>query len=215
MGYRLHRGGRLRGRLGAALGGDAALGDRAWRRILHLLGGLVVLYYLLPPRPLGVPNEALLLAGLAVVLALEALRHLVGLEMPTVRPVEARRPASYAYFAIALVAAVLLFPEPIGAVVALGTALIDPLIGELRGSRAGRRWYPLGPFAAYAALAALLFRATTGWSGAAILLLALLGAGVALAAERPKWRWVDDDLLMTLAPAVVLLAAAAALTGLR
>lgn len=202
---RLHRGGRFRAWLGARLGGDVALGDRAWRRILHCLGVGVLFYYILPPGFfLVITVEQALLLALAVMLVLEALRHLVGLELPTVRPFEQGRVASFAYFAIALVLAVLLFPKPVGIAVAAGTALIDPLIGELRLSARFRPLYPELPIAAYAVLAGSAFALTSGWSVLEVGLLAVVGAGVAVAAEHPKSRWVDDDLAMTIAPAIVL-----------
>jgi dolichol kinase len=208
---RLHRGGRFRGWLGARLGGDAALGDRAWRRVLHLLGALVLLYYVLPDRVFVVAStEQVLFVALALVAALELLRHLVGLELPTVRPLERGRPASFLYFAVGLVAAVVLFPRPIGAAVALGTAWVDPLIGELRRSVRGRSLYPAVPLAAYATIATVVFAlAAPAWHPIEVAGLAALAAAIAVAVERPKHRLLDDDLVMTIAPAVVLLAATA------
>ena len=156
---RLHRGGRFRGWLGRRFGGDGELGDRIWRRLLHLVGGAVVLYYLLPSNVFVViTTQEALLFGLAFVLALELMREVAGLEMPTVRAVERDRVASFAYFAVALVAAVLLLPAPIGATVVLGTALIDPLIGELRLSNRLRAAYPILPILLYAGLADVVSR---------------------------------------------------------
>jgi len=39
-------------------------------------------------------------------------------------------------------------------------------------------------------------------------------APIAVAAERPKWPWVDDDLVMTLVPALFLYAAGVLALGL-
>jgi hypothetical protein len=207
---RLHRGGRFRGWLGRRLGGDVDLGDRAWRRLLHLVGGLVVLYYVLPPGVFVViTTEEALLFGLAFVLALELLREVAGLEMPTVRAVERERVASFAYFAVALVVAVLLLPAPIGAAVVLGTALIDPLIGELRRSPRWRAAYPGLPVVAFAALAFGVFTVMSPWPFGERFLLALGAGFAAVACEYPKVRWVDDDLVMTLLPGLLLFAAAA------
>jgi hypothetical protein len=205
--WRLHRGGRFRSWLGARFGGDRELGDRLWRRILHGLGALVVLYYVLPSRLfVVVSTEEVILALLALVLLLEAARQLGALELPTVRPFEKDRVASFAYYSIALVAAVLVFPEPIGATVAVGTALVDPLIGELRGSARFRSYYPGLPITLYTIIGLGAFLATTTRDYDSSLLLAFAAALVAVAAERPKNRWVDDDLLMTIAPALLLLA---------
>lgn len=207
MARRLHRDGRFRTWLGARLGGDRELGDRALRRIFHGLGAAVLLYYVLPPHLLGRwPNAVLLFAALGGIVLLELLRLGAGLELPTIRPYEQRRPASYAYFAVALVAAIVLFPEPIAAAVVLMTALVDPLLGELR--RGVRR--PAGVLGVAGAVAFALafsaFRFVGAWALLPSAGLAALGASLAVLAEWPKWRGIDDDLAMTLVPGAVLYA---------
>lgn len=215
MGRRLHRGGRFRRWLGRRLGGGEALGDRAWRRILHGLGAGATVYYLLPTELVGgVSKLDLLLVLLAAVLLLEALRLGAGLDLPTVRPYERRRLASFAFFAIALTLALLLFPVPIGAATILGASWVDPLAGELRGSPRYRRGYPVVPGIVYAGLATSMLVA---WSPIPLLPALGVGAGmaiVALAAEYPKSRWIDDDLAMTLLPAAAAWGLAAALPPL-
>ena len=202
---RLHRYGRFRSWLGRRLGGDAQLGDRAWRRILHALGAAVLLYYLLPPNVLfGAPNTIIPVLALIAVLVLEGLRLGGYVEVPAIRPYEAHRPASYAFFGIALVAAVLLFPEPIAAAVILGTAWVDPLAGELRQSARYRKLYPGLPYATYVGLTLLALSAIGAYPIVSALGLGLLAAAVALVVEWPKWGVVDDDLAMTIVPGAVL-----------
>jgi len=202
---RLHRGGRFRTWLGARLGGDFALGDRVWRRILHGLGAAVLIYYPLPNDFFVVlPKAYVLLIALIAVLGLEALRHSVRLELPTIRPYEAGRVGSFAWFALAIVAAILLFPPAIAAAVVLGCALVDPLAGELR-----RRPVPSAvawglPFGAYAALAFVGLVGVGGWPPLPSAGLALAAAAIGVAVEGPRFRGVDDDLAMTLAPALAL-----------
>jgi hypothetical protein len=207
MRLRFHRGGKLRTWLGAKFGGDLELGDRIWRRCLHFAGALVLLYYLLPARFfLVVTNLEALLLALAAVLVLELLRHVAHAELPTIRPHEEHRVASFAFYAVALVAAVVLFPAPIATVVVLGTSFIDPLIGELRVRKLSFRTYPAVPVASYfvIALAAL----EVGWQIPLKVAIpaAAIGAWAAVAVESPRVRGVDDDLAMTLVPAVILLA---------
>ncbi len=205
MGWRLHRHGRFRAWLGARLGGDAELGDRAWRRALHVLGAAALVYYLLPEEAFVVaPKWEVLLAALVAVLVLEVLRHKAGLELPTIRPYEARRVASFAFFAVAVVAAILLFPPPIAVAVVLGTAIVDPLAGELRDSPHYRPLYPLIPFGIYTGLAFGALVAVGNWPPPDAFFFAVVAAGLALLAERPKYRWGDDDFVMTFAPALVL-----------
>jgi hypothetical protein len=205
MGPRLHTGGRFRTWLGAKFGGDFALGDRIWRRILHGLGAAVIVYYPLPTDFFVIaPKVYILLAALAAVLALEALRHAVDLDIPTIREYERERIGSFAVFAVSIVAVILVFPEPIAAAVILGTAIADPIAGELR-----RRPSPVGvdiaiPFAVYAALAFAGLAIVGSWPWVDSGVLALLAAAIAIAIERPKVWWLDDDLTMTLVPAFAL-----------
>jgi hypothetical protein len=205
MELRLHRQGRFRRWLGARFGHDEVWGDRLWRRLLHGLGSFVLVYYLLPDRFFVLlPKEAVLLAALAAVLAIELARHAVGLELPTIRPYERRRVGSYAFYSIALAGAILLFPEPIAVAVVLGTAFVDPVAGELRGDPAHRGRYPGVPFVLYTALAAVALVRVGGWPLLPGVALAALAAAVGLAAEWPKVAWLDDDLAMTFAPAIAL-----------
>lgn len=202
---RLHRGGRFRRWLGARFGGDEALGDRLWRRGLHLLGPAVLLYVPFPEEIGGVvPKLALLLGTYVVVVVLELLRHLGRVELPGMREYERGRPASFVFYATALVVAVLAFPLPIAAAVVFGTAWVDPLIGELRGTASGRRAYPLLPFAVWVGLALGSLSGIGGWPILPAAAVALPAGAVALVVERPKLRWMDDDLAMTIVPAVVL-----------
>ena len=208
MGWRLHRGGRFRRWLGGRFGGDERTGDRILRRLFHLAGVAVLAYYVLPPQFfLVLPTESVLVLALIAVLAIELVRLLGGVEVPTIREYERRRMASYAWYGIALVVAVLIFPKPVAIAVVLGTALVDPLIGELRQSAAAyARWYPWLPVLVYLALAVLPLM-WYGWGPVRSAAAAAVAGVVAVAVERPKVAEVDDDLAMTILPAVVLTAA--------
>ncbi|MFZ3355760.1 MAG: hypothetical protein WA549_03255 [Thermoplasmata archaeon] len=205
MAIRLHRGGRLRRWLGTQLGGDWELGERVWRRILHLFGGLALLYYLVPSNFfVVVPKWVVLLLLLAVIVIVEALRHSIGLELPTIRPFETHRIGSYAFYSAALAIALLFFPEPIAVAVILGAAIVDPLIGELRLHPTARRYYPIVPGLVYVALAFPAFWLVGGWTGPSSLLFAFGAAALAITVEWPKRSWWDDDLTMILAPGLIL-----------
>jgi hypothetical protein len=189
-------------------GGGHELGDRMMRRGLHLAGLAVLLYFVLPSGFFVVlPVRTVLLLALFAVLVLEMVRLGTGLELPAIRPYERHRVASYAWYAVALVVAVLLFPESVATAVVLGTALVDPLIGELRrGSGTWRRSYPWLPLALYALLAGTALTVVGGWSAARAGAGAAVAALVAIGSERPKLLSLDDDLAMTLVPAAALYA---------
>ncbi|MCI4348707.1 MAG: hypothetical protein L3J93_00585 [Thermoplasmata archaeon] len=201
----LHRGGRWRAWLGRQFGGETELGDRIWRRCLHLIGALVLVYYLLPTGFFVVlPNSRVLLLALFLVLLLEALRILGRIELPTIRPHEHERVASFAYYAVALVAAVLLFPEPIAIAVVLGTAIVDPVIGELRRLPKPRPAQPVLPLLVYSGLAFAALRGIGGWGVHPAILATGIAAVAAVGIESLRMRSLDDDLTMTLVPGVIL-----------
>ena len=215
MALRLHRHGRFRHWLGQALGGDDALGDRAWRRIMHSLGAAVLVYYLFPDNFFVIaPKVDILLAVLAFVIVLEILRHTAGLQLPTLRPYEVHRVASFVFYSLALVLAIVLFPLPIAAAVILGTSIVDPLLGELRQERASPVLAVGIPLGAYGGLAFLGLVAVGGWPAGPSAVLAAAAAPLAVAAEWPKSPWVDDDLVMTLVPGLFLYGAGILALGL-
>jgi hypothetical protein len=209
MDLRLHRGGKFRRWLGRRLGGDFELGDRVWRRALHVIGAATLVYYLLPTDFfLIAPKEYVLLAALAAVWVVELLRHAVGLELPTIRPYEEGRVGSFAIFGTAIVIAILVFPLPIACAVVLGTAIVDPLAGELRRNPRYRRMDAVLPYGVYVLLAFVGLAVLGRWPAVPSFGLALLAGAIAVAVERPKVWWYDDDLAMILVPALVLYAIA-------
>ncbi len=215
MDFRLHQGGQFRRWLGERLGGDFALGDRIWRRILHGLGAIVLVYFVVPNGFfVFAPKEVILLVLLGLVVVAELLRFTVGLELPTVRDYESHRVGGYVYFAVALTIVVLLFPEPIAVAVVLGTAFVDPVAGELRTAGRSRSLYPAVPVALYAVLAFTSLAIVGRWPWGLDALLALAAAALAVAVERPKLPWVDDDFVMTIVPALFLYGAGVLALGL-
>jgi dolichol kinase len=182
---------------------------------MHALGAAVIVYYVIPTDFFIIaPKADILLTLLAIIFLLEALRHTVGLELPTVRPYEAHRIGSYVFYSLALVIAVLVFPEPIGAAVALGTAIVDPIVGELR-----QRHQPTSvtvgvPLVAYWLLAITGLAGVGHWPWAISAALAAVAAPIGVASERPKWPWLDDDLVMTVVPALFLYVAGVWALGL-
>ena len=207
--------GRLRRRLAVALGRDEAAADRVSRRILHGAGAFILVYYPMPVYFfLVLPKEAVLLLALAAVGAIEVLRLGFGTKVPTIRDYEARRPASYVFYAVALVIAVLLFPVPIAAAVVLGTAIVDPLAGELRAQPRWARFQLVAPFTVYTVLATVALGLLGPWPWGWSVGLGALAAAVGVSVERWRFRWVDDDLSMTVVPALVLYAVGIGLLGL-
>ena len=172
---------------------------------MHTFGATVLVYYAIPNDFFVIaPKAVILLAALAAMFLLEGLRHAAGLELPTIRPYEVHRVASFVFFSSALVIAVLLFPLPIAAAIVLGTALVDPIAGELRSQHASPLLAVGIPLAAYGLLAFVGLAAIGGWPAGDSALLAAAAAPLAVVAELPKYPWVDDDLVMTVVPGLFL-----------
>jgi hypothetical protein len=212
---RLHRGGGFRRRLAAVLGREESAGDEIWRRMVHAAGAFVLVYFVVPSGFfVVVSKEVVLLVALAAVGGIEVLRLGFGVELPTIRGYEARRPASFVFYAVGLVVAVLLFPEPIAVAVVLGTAFVDPLAGELRSSARWRRFQPALPLVVYFALAATALAVVGPWPWPDAVGLGALASVVGVAVERWRFRWLDDDLTMTVVPALVLYGSGVVALGL-
>jgi dolichol kinase len=175
----------------------------------------VLLVYVLPTGFFVVlPTDIVLLIALAMVLSLEVLRHKAGLQMPTLRPHEAKRIASFAFFAVGLTLAVLLFPQVVAIVVVLGAVLIDPLMGELRLLKLRPLSVRAAGVAGYLAIALPCFLVLGGWSG-----FDAVGAGIGAAVVATQFEGpqspipLDDDLAMVLVPGLLLTTVLWATTG--
>ncbi len=197
------RGGR-RARLLALFRREVAQPGEVSRRLVHGAGAFVLVYYVVPSSLLFLPKSFLLLLALAVAFALELLRLGGALALPMIRDYETRRPASFLFYAVALAAALLVLPEAIAVAVVLGTAFVDPVAGALRATPRGRRLALGLPFALYAALAFVALAGVGRWPWAEALGLAGLAAALGVGVERWRFRWLDDDLTMTVVPAAAL-----------
>jgi hypothetical protein len=174
---------------------ERELRARILRRGIHMSSSGLLSYYLVPPDMwgAGVPREVLVLTFLVPVLAIESYRVL---RRPTIfgmRENERRRMSAVAWGAIGLALAFVLFPQRFVVPCALGVALIDPLIGELR--RGYPRAHPYLPFVLY-----LVICVVAGLD----IIWSIIAALVALAAEAPKIAAVDDDFRMLMAPLIAL-----------
>jgi len=181
------------------------------RRGFHLTSPLWLIWYWMPSDAwIGVRKEAVLVSILCVALVIEAARLLTGRRILGFRADESERVSSYAWGSLGLAFGLFFFPGEIVIVTFWGMAWIDPLCAYTR--RKGG--YPLVPFAAYAVLAAALsflvvptaIDRTGPFDATRIAVVALMGASLAVAFEKPNIKHVDDDFLMNVGPMVVLAA---------
>jgi len=181
--------------------------DVALRRIAHFLIALTPLYYALPVELpiLSVHRWALVVVFFSGVCVFETYRLWKGITFLGLRPHEKEQIASFAWAAAGITAVLWLCPHDVAAAALVGMAFVDPLAGELRKSRSDS--VAVGSsLALYFALAFCVLFLWEWRDDALVLVLAALGAVTAVAAERTKVRYVDDDFLMLVVPGAVMTA---------
>jgi dolichol kinase len=176
--------------------------DPHWfRRAFHAFGACFVVYYLLPDQgaTMAFVKQVLPVALFAGALGIEAYRILGGLPTEAffgLREYERFRVSGYVYFASAVVLLLYVFPPAIAAGCIVGAAIGDPILGEFRRARRERLgWLAAGLFIALVFL-------ILGWHPA----WAALAACVMVAAELAKNSVLDDDFMMPVVTAAVLVA---------
>jgi hypothetical protein len=182
--------------------------DRAelFRRFLHCLMALSPLYYLLPNEipVLGVERWVLLVTFILIVSLAESVRLLMGWTFFGLRPHERNQIASFVWAAAGVTAALWLFREDIATAAIIGWAIVDPLAGELRRVRPRSTVQITVPVAAYVAMAAPVLYLWDSMSVLSVVLASVIGAIIAVVAEREKIRYVDDDFLMIVLPCLAM-----------
>jgi len=181
--------------------------DAHWyRRVFHAFGVIFLFYYLIPKEV----NWLLFLknwlppALVILAISLEILRlkgkissdHFFGLRM-----YEKNRVGSYVFFAVGILILLRFFPQQIAIPCILCACLGDPIIGEIRG-RLGKKYvYFLG------FLVCTFFFVVT-WFKADIrllLIVSVVGGFGAIVGETQKFWWLDDDFMIQILPAILLL----------
>jgi len=186
-------------------------GSTLIRKGFHLTSPVWLIWYWMPPDAwVGVRKEAALVSILCIALLIEAARLITGRRFLGLREDESDRISSYAWGSMGLAVGLFFFPGEIVIVTFWGMAWIDPICAYAR-KRGGYPWVPL---VAYVVLAlgvsflvvpAALYQ-TAPLGPSRIAAFAILGAVLALGAEKPNWKHVDDDFLMHVVPMVVLAA---------
>jgi len=179
------------------------------RKGFHLTSPVWLIWFWMPPDAwIGVPKLAVLLFFLCGALLIEAARLIFGFRIPGLRTYESDRLSGYAWGSLGLGFALLFFPGEFVIPTFCGMAWVDPLCAYSK--KHGR--YPVLPLAGYVWVATFLIAfvvplapyQTTPFggllAGERILLFATVAAGLAILAEYPNLRWIDDDFLMTVVP---------------
>lgn len=180
--------------------------DAHWyRRVFHTFGVSFLLYYMLPDAE-GIKLLKFWIPLLIIIFAfvLEYLRikgkinssHFFGLRM-----YEKNRVGSYLFFGVAILILLWFFPQRIAIPCILCACLADPIMGEVRYRFGEKNVYIIG-------FSICMFFFAVTWYKAGIwmmLLASIVGAAGAVIGETKKFWWLDDDFMIQMVPAVLLL----------
>lgn len=180
--------------------------DAHWyRRAFHAFGASLIFYYMLPDvgwinvLKIWVPPFFVLFAVILEILRVKgkvSKDHFFGLRM-----YEEKRIGSYVFFAVGILILFLFFPQQIAIPCILCVCLGDPVIGELRRRFGMKHVYIFGFL-----LCMFFFMVAWYKSDIKLMLLASVVGGVgAVAGEIKKFKWLDDDFMIQMVPAVLLL----------
>jgi len=179
--------------------------DVHWfRRVFHTFAASFLFYYLLPEEDwisvvkIVVPIMIVLSMGVIEYRRVRgALDHQ---QFFGLRSYEKRRPASYLYFGIAVLLLFLLFPQQIAIPCILCASFTDPIIGEIRYYLGTKKAYMIG------FLISLFFFIITWYRAEwwVLIIVSTIGALGAVLGEVKKLRYIDDDFMIQMLPALLL-----------
>jgi len=176
-----------------------------FRRVFHTAAASFLIYYSLPNEgSIGILKFYVPIFIVIFALLLEYFRikgKLNSSHFFRLRSYEKERPASYIYFGIAILILFLLFPQQIAIPCILCACFSDPIIGELRGSLDKKNMYVVGLFVC-------MFFFFVTWFNAEIwivILVSIIGGTGALIGEVKKFWFIDDDFMIQILPAILLL----------
>lgn len=173
------------------------------RRGLHIAGSIFIGYYFLPTLlPYHLPRTIILYAIIPLIIGIEFSRYNVHEHRlhTLLRDYEKSRPASFSYFAIGSILLLLYFPQFISIPCILSTAICDPIIGICKQKNKRFIGYLTG-FVLSCSFFILAWSSTTTWIS---LTAAIIGASSSMIAEYKSSFYIDDDFLMQILPAIIL-----------
>ncbi len=175
-----------------------------FRRVFHTFAASFLFFYLLPDQEwitLGKIIIPVIIIFCMVIIEYRRIRgDLDHQRFFGLRNYEKKRPASYLYFGVAVLLLFLLFPQQIAIPCILCASFTDPIIGESRFYLGKKRAYVIG-----FVISVLFFLVT--WYRAdwwILILISLLGATGAILGEAKKLKFVDDDFMIQMLPAIIL-----------
>jgi dolichol kinase len=180
--------------------------DVHWfRRVFHTFAASFLIFYILPNEQWI--NTLKIGVSIAIVLFVTVLEYkrikgkIGGEHFFGLRTYEEKRPAGYLYFGFALLLLLLFFPQQIAIPCILCACFADPIIGETRYHLGKKQAYLVGFFIC------IFFFLITWYTAELwiILLISSLGAIAAIVGEAGNFWILDDDFMIQMLPAVLIL----------
>jgi len=170
-----------------------------YRRFNHTVAACFVIYFLFPESILGFDRVYLVGIFWISILLIEYFRLNGAFTLDGMRDYENTRIAGFVWFAtgtcmILVFYEIGLFPEIFAISTIIMASFVDPLIGEVNrkyGNKEGIIAGLIGSFVIYQMIIGVLF-------------YSIVGSIVAVIVERPKFKWLDDDLLIQIFPIMVM-----------
>jgi len=170
-----------------------------YRRFNHTVAACFVIYFLFPESILGFDRVYLVGIFWISILLIEYFRLNGAFTLDGMRDYENTRIAGFVWFATGTCMILVfyelgLFPEIFAISTIIMASFVDPLIGEVNrkyGNKEGIIAGLIGSFVIYQMIIGVLF-------------YSIVGSIVAVIVERPKFKWLDDDLLIQIFPIMVM-----------
>ena len=170
-----------------------------YRRFNHTVAACFVIYFLFPKSILGFDRVYLVGIFWISIILIEYFRLNGTFTLDGMRDYEDTRIAGFVWFATGTCMILFfyemgIFPEIFAVSTIIMASFVDPLIGEVNrkyGYKEGISAGLIGSFVIYQMIIGVLF-------------YSFVGSVVAVIVERPKFKWLDDDLLIQIFPIMVM-----------
>jgi len=173
--------------------------EQIYRRFNHTAAACFIIFFLFPQKILGLDRIYLAIILWAIILVIEYLRLNNKVNLLGMRDYEKDRVAGFVWFAsgtfiIFGFTEMGAFPQSIAIATIIMAAYTDPVIGEANRKLGGNWGIGLGLLCSF-----LIYQLIIG-----VLFYSIMGALIAVIAEKPRLKWFDDDLAMQIFPVTIL-----------
>ena len=169
--------------------------EQIYRRFNHTVAACFVVYFLFPQEIFGIYRGTFIILFWLIVATIEILRFQKGIKIIGLRDYEEKRIAGFVWFASGSCLLLGLYeldlvPQNFVIGTIIMAAYTDPLIGE-----STKKWGDNIGILSGLACSFVIYQIIIGG-----LFYPIIGSIVAVAAEKPKIKWFDDDFAMQLFP---------------